>query len=165
MTCFFFQSRNVNRVYSNDILFSLFFRGISVRSHILFDQLRDQFGQAHASGLRICPEHSFLSFRKIQVQILPFFFHIFHGRVFGCLIARAVNDEEVFEEWLISGVADGDIEEETTDEELDYYVKDDAVFAEFMDVFLHVMKRAYKSGGLYVDRVVSRMMPDEEESG
>ncbi len=80
-------------------------------------------------------------------------------------IARAVNDEEVFEEWLISGVADGDIEEGTTDEELDYYVKDDAVFAELMDVFLHVMKRAYKSGGLYVDRVVSRMMPDEEESG
>ena len=71
-------------------------------------------------------------------------------------LARAVNDELVFEEWLISGVADGDIEDGTEDEELDYYVNDDAVFADLMDTFLHVMKGAYKSGGLYVDGVVSK---------
>lgn len=71
-------------------------------------------------------------------------------------LARAINDELVFEEWLISGVADGDIDESTTDDELDYYVNDDAVFADLMDTFLHVMRRAYKSGGLYVDRVVSK---------
>ena len=66
------------------------------------------------------------------------------------LLARAVNNENFFEEWLISGVAD------TKDEELDYYVEDDAVFADLMDTFLHVMKNAQKDGGLYIDGVVSK---------
>lgn len=72
------------------------------------------------------------------------------------MLARAVNDELVFEEWLINGVADGDIEKGTEDDELDYNVNDDAVFADLMNTFLHIMKRAYKSGGLYVDGVVSK---------
>ncbi len=70
------------------------------------------------------------------------------------LLARAINDEDIFEAWLIEGVADGDIEEDTTDEELDYYIEDEA-FADLMDLFLHIMSKAKKSGGLYVDRVVS----------
>lgn len=69
-------------------------------------------------------------------------------------IARAVNDEEVFDHWLICGVADGDIEENTSDEELEYYISDKA-FAELMETFLTVMKNAKKSGGLYVDGIVS----------
>jgi hypothetical protein len=69
-------------------------------------------------------------------------------------LARAVNDEYVFEEWLIEGVADGDIDETTEDEELEYYIEDDN-FKELMGVFLHMMHRAYKDGGLYVDGVVS----------
>lgn len=70
-------------------------------------------------------------------------------------LARAVNDEMVFEEWLMYGVADGDIDETTEDEELEYYLEDEA-FAELMGTFLNVMKNAYKSGGLYVDGVVSK---------
>lgn len=70
-------------------------------------------------------------------------------------LARAVNDEMVFEEWLMCGVADGDIDATTEDEELEYYI-DDETFAELMGTFLNVMKNAYKSGGLYVDGVVSK---------
>lgn len=71
------------------------------------------------------------------------------------LIARAVNDEEVFEPWLMTGVADGDIDEDTTDEELEDYTED-KTFAEVMQTFLDVMYDAAKSGGLYVDGVVSK---------
>ena len=70
-------------------------------------------------------------------------------------LARCVNDEMVFESWLICGVADGDIDETTTDDELEYYIEDET-FAELMGTFLNVMARAKKSGGLYVDRVVSK---------
>ena len=70
-------------------------------------------------------------------------------------LARSVNDEEVFEGWLMCGVADGDIEPSTEDEELEYYIEDET-FAELMGVFLNVMKNAYKSGGLYVDGIVSK---------
>ena len=70
-------------------------------------------------------------------------------------LARCVNDEYVFEEWLMYGVADGDIEPTTEDEELEYYIKDED-FAELMGTFLNVMARAEKSGGLYIDGVVSK---------
>lgn len=71
------------------------------------------------------------------------------------LIARSVNDEEVFTLWLNCGIADGDIDESTTLEDLEYYMEDD-IYADIMDTFLLLMKRAYKSGGLYSDRVVSK---------
>ena len=70
------------------------------------------------------------------------------------LIARSVNDKDVFDMWLTDGVADGDIDESTTDDELDYYTDDDT-FSDLMDTFLVTMKYAHKSGGLYVDGVVS----------
>ena len=70
-------------------------------------------------------------------------------------LARAINDEDVFEAWLIEGVADGDIEPGTTDDELEYYIEDET-FADLMDLFLQVMNGARKSGGLYVDGVVSK---------
>ena len=69
-------------------------------------------------------------------------------------LARSVNDEMVFEGWLMCGVADGDINATTEDEELEYYIEDET-FAELMGTFLRVMARAKKSGGLYVDGVVS----------
>ena len=76
-------------------------------------------------------------------------------------IARNVNDEEVFEEWLMNGVADGDIEYgdltvTAGDAECFEYYLNDKNFAYLMQTFLHVMKRAYKSGGLYCDEVVSK---------
>lgn len=80
-------------------------------------------------------------------------------------IARQVNDEDIFETWLVSGVADGDIEYgdlQINDSDLDenngdmwFYTKDDS-FADIMDTFLHMMRKAYKSGGLYCDGVVSK---------
>lgn len=70
-------------------------------------------------------------------------------------LGRCINDEEIFETWLLYGVADGDIDETTTDEELEYYITDDEL-AYLMRIFTLMMKQANKSGGLYVDGVVSR---------
>ena len=73
-------------------------------------------------------------------------------------IARQINDEEVFYGWLMSGVADGDIEYGDLageSEDLDYYIEDDS-FADLMHTFLRIMHRAYKSGGLYCDGVVDK---------
>lgn len=69
-------------------------------------------------------------------------------------IARCINDETIFESWLTYGVADGDIDDSTTDEELEYYCDDDT-FAGLMHTFLSIMSRAKRSGGLYCDGVVS----------
>lgn len=69
-------------------------------------------------------------------------------------IARSVNDESAFDLWLYLGVADGDIDDDTTDEELEDYC-DDETFAELMDTFLKLMARAKKSGGLYCDGITS----------
>lgn len=77
-------------------------------------------------------------------------------------IARHINDEEVFEGWLIEGVADGDIyygdltyepSSDTGATQADYI--EDRDFADLMDAFLWCMQRAYKSGGLYCDGIVS----------
>ena len=76
-------------------------------------------------------------------------------------IARQINNEDIFDGWLMVGVADGDIEygdlEVTKDNAgwLDSYYEDDSDFAELMDTFLRKMAQAYKDGGLYCDRVVS----------
>lgn len=69
------------------------------------------------------------------------------------LIARTINDEEIFEPWLINGVADGDIDGTETDEELDYYCEDDQ-FSDLMELFLRLMQRA-KTNGLYCNGIVS----------
>lgn len=69
-------------------------------------------------------------------------------------LARAINDEDILEDWLVYGVADGDIKNDTTDEELEWYCEDDE-FAELMGLFLRRLNSARKDGGLYVDGVVS----------
>ena len=75
------------------------------------------------------------------------------------LLARAVNDETVFETWLLEGVADGDITGNVEDDEIEYYAED-KTFADLMDTFLNVMADAKKSGGLYFDGIVSKSMYD-----
>lgn len=76
-------------------------------------------------------------------------------------IARQINDEGVFEGWLYNGVADGDIpygnlSVDADDESmLDCYIDDDRDFADLMWQFLRMTKRAFKSGGLYCDGIVS----------
>lgn len=78
-------------------------------------------------------------------------------------IARQINDEEVFEGWLINGVPDGEIEYGDLDfteedvETLTYEIRDND-FADIMALFLRVMSRANKSGGLFCDGVVSKPM-------
>lgn len=76
-------------------------------------------------------------------------------------ICRQINDEDVFECWLVNGVADDDIEYgdlsvNTTEPDAAYYAENDERFADLMDTFLWVMKKAGKSGGLYCDGVVSK---------
>ena len=70
-------------------------------------------------------------------------------------LARCINDEDIFDSWLMLGVADGDINGSEDDEDLEYYCEDDN-FAELMGLFLRLMNRAAKSGGLYEDEVVSK---------
>ena len=80
-------------------------------------------------------------------------------------IARQVDDEDVFEEWLMDGVDDGDIEYgdlEVKDIDLDddywngfEYYTDNEYFGDLMTTFLRVMVGAWKSGGLYCDGIVS----------
>ena len=72
-------------------------------------------------------------------------------------IARAINDEDVFEGWLMGGVADGDIKNGSLDlSEVDeYYIRDDN-FRDLMDCFLRRMARAQKIGGLYIDEIATK---------
>lgn len=70
-------------------------------------------------------------------------------------IARCVNDEEVFYRWLLCGIADGDIDDDTTDEDLEYYCED-KTFADLMERFLDLMTAAKRSGGLYEDKIASK---------
>lgn len=76
-------------------------------------------------------------------------------------ICRQVNDEDNIGAWLTLGVADEDIEygdlevKDSDSEDLEYYIEDDE-FGDLMDTFLFVMKKCWKSGGLYCDGVVSR---------
>lgn len=70
-------------------------------------------------------------------------------------IARQINNEDIFYSWLLCGVADGDIDGTEHDEDLEYYIEDET-FAELMDLFLRLMSKANKDGGLYCDGVVSK---------
>ena len=73
------------------------------------------------------------------------------------MIARAVNDEDVFESWLMCGVADGEIDRYSTDiEQVDEYYTEEQHYRELMDLFLRMMVNASKSGGLYDSGVVTK---------
>ena len=73
-------------------------------------------------------------------------------------ICRQINDEGVFEGWLLNGVADGDIPYGCFD--ADFIDDDDSMleddnFKELMECFLRRMSAAGKSGGLYCDGIVT----------
>lgn len=72
-------------------------------------------------------------------------------------LARQINDEDIFDLWLMCGVADGDIDYGNLDATTvdDWYIEDDN-FKDIMSTFLICMKNAYRSGGLYCGNVVSR---------
>ena len=72
-------------------------------------------------------------------------------------LVRSVNDEDITDGWLMSGVPDGDIDYASEDiSQVDDYFTEDENFAELMKLFLKSMSRADKSGGLYIDKVVSK---------
>lgn len=72
-------------------------------------------------------------------------------------LARQINDEDVFDSWLMNGVADADIKygdlDFTKDVVKDY--TDDFTFQHVMSCFLRRMVGAWKSGGLYCGGIVS----------
>lgn len=71
-------------------------------------------------------------------------------------IARQINDEDVFDGWLMGGVADGDIPYGDLDYgKIDEWYTSDENFKYLMSCFLRRMVGAYRSGGLYCGGVVS----------
>lgn len=71
------------------------------------------------------------------------------------LIARCINDEEILDQWLTFGVADEDINEETTDEYIaDMYCGEPECMKALLDTFLSVMSNARRVGGLFIDEEV-----------
>lgn len=74
-------------------------------------------------------------------------------------IARQINDEDVFEGWLMCGVPDGDIEYGNFDVSQVYdedCMLEDDNFRDLMDCFLRRMSGAIKSGGLYCGGIVTK---------
>ena len=72
-------------------------------------------------------------------------------------IARQISDENVFEGWLMCGVADEDLKYGEWDvAAVDEWYLEDKNFKDLMSCFLRRMSGAYKSGGLCCDNVVSK---------
>lgn len=72
-------------------------------------------------------------------------------------IARAINNEDVFDGWLLEGVADGDIKDGSLDlGEVDSFYLENDNFKDLMSLFLELMREAATNGGLYIDGVVSK---------
>lgn len=73
-------------------------------------------------------------------------------------ICRQINDEDVFDGWLMNGVPDEDIEYGDLSNNLidDIYTEDEC-FKQLMACFLRRMKRAGKSGGLMCDNIVANI--------
>lgn len=72
------------------------------------------------------------------------------------VIARSINDEDVFEGWLMCGVADGDIDADTTDEDILSMYGDSETLQELMECFMRCMTSARVNGGLYCDSITTR---------
>ena len=71
-------------------------------------------------------------------------------------LVSCINFEEIIESWLMCGVADGDIGKDTTLEDIvGLGYTDDATFKDLMTLFLKLMDRASRNGGLFCDRITS----------
>ena len=71
-------------------------------------------------------------------------------------IAKAINDEDIFDLWLVNGVADGASYQDFVD------YTDDSTFEDLMYLFLLLILFSYKEGGLYCNGVKSFSLDDEE---
>ena len=80
------------------------------------------------------------------------------------LLVRSVNDEEQLDIWLRLGVGDGDIDEQTTDQDLEEMgYLEDQTYKELMSVFIKTMYLAWNEGGLYDDGITSADKSDYKE--
>lgn len=72
-------------------------------------------------------------------------------------MARCINDEDIFWSWLALGVADGDINKDTTQDDvnIDYYCEDDN-YAYLLTLFNRLMHKAWLSGGLYDGQICGK---------
>lgn len=70
-------------------------------------------------------------------------------------LARQINNEDVFMNWLLGGVADEDIPYGSLDiNDVDeWYIEPDN-FADLVLCFMRQMKKAYEHGGLYCGKVL-----------
>ena len=75
------------------------------------------------------------------------------------LIARSVNDEELLPLWLTYGVADEDITEDTTPEQIaEMGYCEDATFQGLLNTFAQLMQEATKDGprgAIYAEGFIS----------
>lgn len=77
------------------------------------------------------------------------------------IMVRTINDERIIESWLMCGVADADIDENTTNKEIEELgYTDDITFKELMDLFIKLMYKA-KNDGIYFDGIVSNSISVE----
>lgn len=77
------------------------------------------------------------------------------------ILATSVSNENYLDPWLMSGVADGDIDWNLPEEERLQFIVDagyteDSEFARITGVFLRVMKLAEEDGGLYIGGIVGQ---------
>lgn len=71
-------------------------------------------------------------------------------------LVRCINNEDYIDSWLMVGVADGDITDETKPEEVvEMGYCEDETFEDLMTLFLKLMRKAGNYGGLFCDGIVS----------
>ena len=59
-------------------------------------------------------------------------------------IVRNLGDEDLLESWLMCGVADGDLDNNSTSEDVDDYYIDSDNYSYITGLFIRIMKRAIK---------------------
>ena len=71
-------------------------------------------------------------------------------------IIRSINCEIYIEQWLMSGVPDGEFYNDSTIDDVDdFYIQDDE-FKVLMDVFSKLVDKAIRNGGFYCDGITSK---------
>ena len=71
-------------------------------------------------------------------------------------IIHSLNDEGDILWWLEYGVPDGEINEDTSEEDLQWLVEEDDVFADIMSTFIKIMRGQPVNGAMWVDNVLSK---------
>lgn len=73
-------------------------------------------------------------------------------------VVRNINNEDYMESWLMGGVADGDLNEDSTWEDVDDWYVEDGNFTDLMNLFCRIMRGATNdgiNGCLYCDGIIS----------